>query len=83
MITYRDLTTLEEFAAVVQLERDIWGGAYDDVVPVSILATIPTGMIVSPRLPVSTVAEFIAQVEAGRWGPRDPRADPKQVMRID
>jgi predicted GNAT superfamily acetyltransferase len=38
VITYRDLTTLEEFAAVVQLERDIWGPAYDDVVPVPILA---------------------------------------------
>jgi hypothetical protein len=29
------------------------------------------------------VAEFIAQVEAGRWGPRDPRADPQQIMRAD
>src|SRR5262249_36498340 len=38
VITYRDLTTLEEFAVVVQLERDIWGPAYDDVVPVPILA---------------------------------------------
>src|SRR3954447_26128028 len=37
-ITYRDLTTLEEFADVVRLERDIWGPAYDDVVPVPILA---------------------------------------------
>lgn len=37
-ITYRDLTTLGEFATVVQLERDIWGPAYDDVVPVPILA---------------------------------------------
>jgi len=36
--TFRDLTTLEEFATVVQLERDIWGPAYDDVVPVPILA---------------------------------------------
>lgn len=36
--TFRDLTTLEEFADVVQLERDIWGPAYDDVVPVPILA---------------------------------------------
>ncbi len=29
------------------------------------------------------LAEFVAQVEAGRWGRRDPRADPAQVMRID
>ncbi|MCU1383843.1 MAG: hypothetical protein JWL71_2540 [Acidobacteria bacterium] len=45
-IHYRDLTTLDEFAAVVQLERDIWGPAYDDVVPVPILAvSVHTGGI--------------------------------------
>lgn len=27
------------------------------------------------------VAEFIAQVEAGRWPPRDPRAVPAQIMK--
>ena len=37
-VTYRDLHTLEEFALVVDLERQIWGPVYDDVVPVSILA---------------------------------------------
>src|ERR1700733_12553196 len=36
-----------------------------------------------PELFNRHVAEFIAQVEAGRWGPRDPRADPAQVMRTD
>jgi len=35
---YRDLTTLEEFADVVELERQIWGPGYDEVVPVPILA---------------------------------------------
>ena len=39
-ITYRDLTTLEDFAVVVELEREIWGPGYDDVVPVPILAVI-------------------------------------------
>lgn len=34
-----------------------------------------------PALFNRLVAEFIAQVEAGRWGPRDPRADPAQIMR--
>jgi tripartite-type tricarboxylate transporter receptor subunit TctC len=29
-------------------------------VPVSLLATIPTGMVVSPRVPAKTLAEFIA-----------------------
>jgi predicted GNAT superfamily acetyltransferase len=38
VITYRDLTTLDEFAAVVNLEREIWGPGYDDPVPVPILA---------------------------------------------
>jgi predicted GNAT superfamily acetyltransferase len=36
--TYRDLTSLEDFARVVDLERDIWGPGYDEVVPVPILA---------------------------------------------
>lgn len=38
MIAYRDLSTLEEFGAVVELERVIWGPGYTDVVPVPILA---------------------------------------------
>src|SRR4051812_65928 len=37
-IAYRDLMTLEEFAEVVELERQIWGPGYDEVVPVPILA---------------------------------------------
>jgi predicted GNAT superfamily acetyltransferase len=36
--SYRDLTTLDEFGQVVELERQIWGPGYVDVVPVSILA---------------------------------------------
>ena len=37
-VTYRDLHTLDEFAEVVELEREIWGPGYDEVVPVPILA---------------------------------------------
>lgn len=37
-MTYRDLHTHGEFAAVVELERQIWGPGYDDVVPTAILA---------------------------------------------
>ena len=37
-LTFRDLTTLTEFAQVVELEREIWGTGYDDVVPLSILS---------------------------------------------
>ena len=36
-VTYRDLSTLDDFAAVVDLERRIWGPGYDDVVPEPIL----------------------------------------------
>ena len=28
------------------------------------------------------VAEFLAQVEAGQWHPRDPRADPGEIMKV-
>jgi predicted GNAT superfamily acetyltransferase len=36
-IVYRDLTTLDQFAQVVDLERVIWGPGYEEVVPVPIL----------------------------------------------
>jgi predicted GNAT superfamily acetyltransferase len=36
-VIYRDLATLDEFAAVVALERSIWGPGYDEVVPTPIL----------------------------------------------
>ena len=38
VITYRDLHTIPEFATVVELERQIWGPGYDEVVPTPILA---------------------------------------------
>jgi predicted GNAT superfamily acetyltransferase len=45
-LTYRDLTSLEDFAQVVELERAIWGPGYDEVVPVPILAvTVKRGGI--------------------------------------
>jgi predicted GNAT superfamily acetyltransferase len=37
-LSYRDLSSLTDFAAVVDLERRIWGPGYDEVVPVPILA---------------------------------------------
>ena len=37
-LVYRDLTTLEEFGTVVDLERSIWGPGYDEVVPTPILS---------------------------------------------
>ena len=56
-------------------------------VPASGLAVFPksghTLNLEEPALFNHFLAEFIAQAEAGRWLPRDPRADPAQVMRID
>jgi predicted GNAT superfamily acetyltransferase len=37
-LSFRDLTSLSDFAQVVELERQIWGTGYDDVVPISILS---------------------------------------------
>ncbi|KUL93758.1 alpha/beta hydrolase [Bosea sp. WAO] len=57
------------------------------VVPRCGLAVFPksghTLNLEEPELFNRLLAEFIAQVEAGRWGPRDPRANPAQIMRTD
>src|SRR5512135_2597822 len=37
-ITYRPLSSLEDFNAVVELEKVIWGPGYNDPVPAPILA---------------------------------------------
>jgi predicted GNAT superfamily acetyltransferase len=45
-IIYRDLTTLEDFARVVELEKQIWGVGYADVVPSPVLTvTVKRGGI--------------------------------------
>ena len=55
------------------------------VIPASGLAVIPkTGHTLNLEEPDAfnaLLAGFLAQVEAGAWKPRDPRADPDQVMR--
>ena len=54
-------------------------------IPACGLAVLPkTGHTLNleePALFNSLMAEFIAQVEAGAWKPRDPRALPGQIMR--
>ncbi len=54
-------------------------------VPACGLAVLPkTGHTLNleePALFNGLLAEFLAQVEAGRWLPRDARADPGQIMR--
>ena len=55
------------------------------VVPASGLAILPkTGHTLNleePALFNALLSEFFAQVEAGAWRPRDPRARPDEVMR--
>jgi len=55
------------------------------VIPACGLMVLPkTGHTLNleePEVFNRAVAEFLAMVEAGRWGPRDPRANPDQVMR--
>jgi len=57
------------------------------MIPTAGLAILPkTGHTLNleePALFNALVADFIAQVEQGAWGPRDPRADPGQVMRTE
>ncbi|KAB0269452.1 alpha/beta fold hydrolase [Microvirga brassicacearum] len=57
------------------------------VVPRSGLSVLPksghTLNLEEPEMFNRLVAEFIAQVEAGRWGPRDPRSNPAEIMRAD
>jgi pimeloyl-ACP methyl ester carboxylesterase len=36
-----------------------------------------------PALFNQLLSEFLAQVEAGAWKPRDPRANPGQIMRTN
>jgi pimeloyl-ACP methyl ester carboxylesterase len=92
------LYDLEEELAALQIPLLIVVGDEDDhsiqpgiflkrTVPRSGLAMLPksghTLNLEEPDLFNRLVAEFVAQVEAGRWGPRDPRADPGQIMRAN
>ena len=72
-VTYRDLTTLDDYAQVVELERRIWGVGYGDVVPVPILAVsvlrggILIGAFARETEPeASAFAEATADKSAGR-----------------
>ena len=57
------------------------------VIPASGLAVLPkTGHTINleePTLFNDLIAEFLAQVEQERWGTRDPRSDPSQIMKIN
>lgn len=67
--TFRDLTTLEEFAQVVELERVIWGPGYDEVVPVPILAvTVLRGGILIGAFAGARMAGFVYSLPGLKHG---------------
>lgn len=55
------------------------------VVPAAGLLVLPkTGHTINLEEPAAfnaAITEFLAMVESGKWGPRDPRANPTQIMR--
>lgn len=68
-VTFRDLTTLDEYAAVVALERDIWGPGYDEVVPVPILAvTVMRGGILIGAFDGGTMIGFVYSLPGIKHG---------------
>ena len=68
-VTYRDLTTLDDFAGVVGLEREIWGPGYDEVVPVPILAvTVMRGGILIGAFAGERLIGFVYSLAAIKHG---------------
>lgn len=62
------------------LETSVW---LKRVIPTAGLAVLPksghTLNIEEPDLVNTLIADFLSQVAAGAWGPRDPRADPGAI----
>ena len=68
-ITYRDLTTLGDFAEVVDLEREIWGPGYDEVVPVPILTvTVMRGGILIGAFDEDRMVGFVYSLAGIKHG---------------
>ncbi len=68
-ITYRDLTTLGDFAGVVDLEREIWGPGYNEVVPVPILAvTVMRGGILIGAFDEDRMVGFVYSLAGIKHG---------------
>jgi len=71
MITCRDLTSLTDFARVVDLEQEIWGPGYTDPVPLPILAiTVKRGAVLIGAFDCERMIGFVYSVP----GLRDGRA---------
>src|SRR5437667_6996927 len=67
--SFRDLTSLDDFAAVVELERLIWGPGYDDVVPVPILAiTVRRGGILIGAFEDDRLVAFVYSIPGIKRG---------------
>ena len=67
-VTYRDLVSLGDFARVVELEREIWGVGYADVVPSPILTvTVKRGGIL--------IGAFHPEREGSAGAPREVSAE--------
>ncbi len=68
-VTYRDLTTLDDFAQVVELERVIWGPGYDEVVPVPILTvTVKRGGILIGAFDDDRMIGFVYSLPGIKYG---------------
>jgi predicted GNAT superfamily acetyltransferase len=68
-ITYRDLTTLDEFETVVELERQIWGVGYADVVPVPIFViTVKRGGILMGAFDGDRMVGFVYSLPGLKHG---------------
>jgi predicted GNAT superfamily acetyltransferase len=66
---FRDLTTLDDFARVVELERTIWGPGYDEVVPVPILAvTVLRGGVLIGAFDDQRMIGFVYSLAAIKHG---------------
>jgi len=69
VITYRDLSTLDEFADVVELERAIWGPGYIDVVPTPILTvTVHRGGILIGAFADQRMIGFVYSLPGIKYG---------------
>jgi predicted GNAT superfamily acetyltransferase len=66
----RDLETLDDFAAVVRLQREVWGEACDDIAPISILvvAAKTGGILLGAEDDAGRLAAFVFSVPGIRNG---------------
>jgi predicted GNAT superfamily acetyltransferase len=66
---FRDLESLDEFAQVVELERQVWGPGYDEVVPVPILSvTVKCGGVLIGAFDGTRMVGFVYSLPAVRHG---------------